>query len=106
MNLLVDTRFLADDHGAAEPLDGLDGFRMSARLAQRRYAMDGDVPALIKALEIHRLGVDRAARRTLEHLAGRDLGDSPGPWARWWGEHAIPGGGTIPCGDPLCAVGT
>jgi hypothetical protein len=106
MNLLVNTNFLGNDDPTQEPRQELEDFRMAARLAQRRFASDAEVPLLIKALGIHRRGVDGLARWTLQHLAGRDLGGDSGPWLAWWGKHAIPGGGTVPCEDPLCVVGS
>ena len=43
-----------------------------------------DVPVLIRALTVRRLGVAEQARRTLAKLARRDLGPEPGPWLEWW----------------------
>jgi len=43
-----------------------------------------DVPVLIGALAVQRLGVADQARQTLTKLAGRDLGPEPGPWREWW----------------------
>ena len=43
-----------------------------------------DVPLLIGALAVRRLGVSDQAQRALAKLAGQDLGPEPGPWRQWW----------------------
>ncbi|MHC4249008.1 MAG: hypothetical protein ACYS9X_07765 [Planctomycetota bacterium] len=47
-------------------------------------AVLGDVPLLIKALELHEEEVRADARRALTRIAGEDLGDRPEPWREWW----------------------
>jgi hypothetical protein len=52
--------------------------------ASEHAAVQGDVPMLIKALGVHSHGVAEQARKTLTHLAGRDMGSEPEPWLTWW----------------------
>ncbi|MHC5055968.1 MAG: hypothetical protein ACYTKD_14760, partial [Planctomycetota bacterium] len=47
-------------------------------------AVLGDVPLLIKALELHEDEVRADARRALARIAREDLGDRPEPWREWW----------------------
>jgi hypothetical protein len=47
-------------------------------------AVLGDVPLLIKALELHEDEVRDDAHRALTKIAGEDLGVKPGLWLNWW----------------------
>jgi hypothetical protein len=55
-----------------------------------------DVPLLIRALSVRRLGVDDQARRALSRIAGRDLGAEPGPWLEWWATERRSRGLSVP----------
>jgi hypothetical protein len=47
-------------------------------------AVLGDVPLLIKALDLHEDEVRDDAHRALTRIAGEDLGVEPDPWREWW----------------------
>jgi len=84
--------------------EDLAGFGLGARLAQRQVVPERGVPLLIKALGVHRKGVDADARRILGQVAGHDLGTEPEPWLEWWRSHQGLDFGLVSCGDPHCAL--
>lgn len=88
------------------PEEDLERITGPWRPRSRRGVAPGDVPLLIKALKVHREGVDRQARRNLGLLFGHDLGGRPEPWAGWWRQHLGPQGKLVRCWDRHCALAT
>ena len=45
------------------------------------------IPALISALEDGNAGIINAARKSLGEITGRDFGDDPAMWMKWWNQN-------------------